>query len=97
MLDIMRLAHRLGVEFAFPTQTLHIARDEPDAPSRPDEAPGRPDEAPMKESATQSMRNGIEAARAMTRGASWLKSRPPVVTYKGSPPDAHGSLEAESD
>ncbi|WP_158089426.1 mechanosensitive ion channel family protein [Magnetofaba australis] len=26
-LDIIRLAHRLGVSFAFPTQTLHIQRD----------------------------------------------------------------------
>jgi len=29
--DIVRLAHRLGVQFAFPTQTLHIAST-PDAP-----------------------------------------------------------------
>ena len=25
MLDIIRLAHELGVEFAFPTQVVHIA------------------------------------------------------------------------
>jgi len=33
--DIVRLAHRLGVEFAFPTQTLYMRRDETPAPSKP--------------------------------------------------------------
>lgn len=32
--DIMRLANRLGVEFAFPTQTLHLASTPPLAPIR---------------------------------------------------------------
>ncbi|MFQ5428953.1 MAG: mechanosensitive ion channel family protein, partial [Phycisphaerae bacterium] len=40
-LDIIRLAHRLGVEFAFPTQTLHLHNA--DAPA--DRAPDLPDEA----------------------------------------------------
>ena len=31
-LDILRLARRLGVEFAFPTQTLHLTRAEESAP-----------------------------------------------------------------
>ncbi|MXY73168.1 MAG: mechanosensitive ion channel family protein [Dehalococcoidia bacterium] len=35
-LDIMRLAEDLGVEFAFPTQTLHVAS-----------APGQPEEIPV--------------------------------------------------
>jgi MscS family membrane protein len=37
-LDIMRLANRLGVEFAFPTQTIHLAKadqEEHPAPSGP--------------------------------------------------------------
>ncbi|MEJ2619067.1 MAG: mechanosensitive ion channel family protein [Candidatus Thiodiazotropha sp.] len=33
MLDILRLAQGLGVEFAFPTQTLYMKQDEGDAPS----------------------------------------------------------------
>ncbi len=37
-LDIMRLAAELGVEFAFPTQTLHVAS----TPDRPAEAPDVP-------------------------------------------------------
>lgn len=37
-LDIVRLAQRLRVEFAFPTQTLHVAS----APGQPYEAPRPP-------------------------------------------------------
>ena len=90
MLDIMRLANRLGVEFAFPTQTLHIAKDEPDAPSLPNSSM-------LRDSETQSRRDGIEMVREMTKGAKWLSTRPPVVTYKGRPPDAHGPLESEAE
>ncbi len=39
-LDIMRLAEELGVEFAFPTQTLHVA-SLPGQPAEVPEAPGR--------------------------------------------------------
>lgn len=37
MIDIIRLAENLGVEFAFPTQTIHVSKDDsdPDAPPRP--------------------------------------------------------------
>ena len=38
-LDIMRLAERLEVEFAFPTQTIHLASDQAGAP--PGVAPPR--------------------------------------------------------
>jgi len=31
-LDVLRLAHKLGVEFAFPTQTLHLSRATPSDP-----------------------------------------------------------------
>ena len=39
-LDIMRLAEDLGVDFAFPTQTLHVA-SMPGQPAEVPEAPGR--------------------------------------------------------
>lgn len=39
-LDIMRLAKRLGVEFAFPTQTLYLERGQ--GPARPSDAPYEP-------------------------------------------------------
>ncbi len=34
-LDIMRLARQLGVEFAFPTQTIHIVKEDADAAAPP--------------------------------------------------------------
>ncbi len=34
-LDILRLARELGIEFAFPTQTIHIARNTPDHSDKP--------------------------------------------------------------
>ncbi|MFQ5501485.1 MAG: mechanosensitive ion channel family protein, partial [Phycisphaerae bacterium] len=33
--DILRLAERLGVEFAFPTQTLHVQKSDAPPPSKP--------------------------------------------------------------
>lgn len=33
--DILRLADELGVSFAFPTQTLHLVREDPEHPDRP--------------------------------------------------------------
>ena len=35
LVDIMKLAERLGVEFAFPTRTLHMAQDDPAPSSSP--------------------------------------------------------------
>lgn len=39
-LDIIRLARRLGVEFAFPTQTIHLAREDDTALTTPPPPPG---------------------------------------------------------
>lgn len=43
--DVLRVAERLGVDFAFPTQTIHVAKPEdlahPDAPRDAEEALGR--------------------------------------------------------
>ncbi len=36
-LDILRLAKELGIEFAFPTQTIYMAKDDPDYRVFPDE------------------------------------------------------------
>jgi len=39
MLDVVRLADRLGVEFAFPTQKLHVVQDDPNAMHSPMDVP----------------------------------------------------------
>ena len=44
-LDIMRLAESLQVDFAFPTQTLHIA----EMPGQPQQRPNVPDRAHLRE------------------------------------------------
>lgn len=43
-IDIIRLSERLGVEFAFPTQTLHMYQEEPN-PTRMDHIPHKPFDA----------------------------------------------------
>jgi len=44
-LDIIRLARRLGVEFAFPTQTLYMRPETQDAPAQAQPAPASADAA----------------------------------------------------
>ncbi|NOG53556.1 MAG: mechanosensitive ion channel family protein [Planctomycetes bacterium] len=76
MLDIMRLAERLGVEFAFPTQTLYL---------RQDEAPEH-----NRKTATESdaQRRGREAAARTLAGAAWQKQTPgPYVFDQCALPD----------
>jgi MscS family membrane protein len=71
-LDIMRLARRLGIEFAFPTQTIHIAKDDPDAaPPTPPETPAVPPDA---------RKLGRETAEALVAELGNAKARPPVPT-----------------
>jgi MscS family membrane protein len=57
-LDILRLARELGVEFAFPTQTIHMAGDAPAA-----------GETPPRLSADDAQDEGRDAAMAVLRGA----------------------------
>lgn len=73
MLDIMRLADRLGVSFAFPTQTLELKRFE---------APGDPAPAPQPHADTHAQRLGVEAAQSVTANASWHAHKPGPVTFK---------------
>ena len=40
MLDMMRLANKLGVEFAFPTQTVHLYKEEHGVPHTTADTPG---------------------------------------------------------
>ncbi|MEM9066159.1 MAG: mechanosensitive ion channel domain-containing protein [Planctomycetota bacterium] len=75
MLDIIRLAEDLGVEFAFPTQTLQLVRGEagPPDPSQP----GHHEEL-------RSMAKGRRAAKAITSDAKWRREVPPPVTMNGA-------------
>lgn len=74
ILDVMRLAHRLGVEFAFPTQTLYLERAEGDE--------GEPAPSPDRDAEWHARRDGVSAARDITRGQHWQEKRPGPVRYR---------------
>lgn len=74
--DILRLADRLGVSFAFPTQTLHLSRDVAD-----------PDTA----SPTTALDEGRAAARAIAEdGLGGVGVVPPPVTSSVSAKENRG-------
>jgi len=66
-LDIVRLADQLGVQFAFPTQTLHVF---------PGKAPGQPAALPQRDAVTQASLEGIRAAHGLVREQPWRAQRP---------------------
>ena len=73
-LDIMRLAEELGVEFAFPTQTLHVA-SMPGQPAGVPAAPGRD-------------QLGEVVERFSPAGSSGQRSDQPITAgYDNTPPE----------
>ena len=69
MLDIIRLADRLGVQFAFPTQTLHMYKESHEAAHTP--AP-----PPEAQSQRQAEREGRGAVRELVAKAHWRRAKP---------------------
>lgn len=67
--DILRLADRLGVEFAFPTQTLHVFREDATAEHQPAQPPGTDTELAAQKA-------GREAFQAITKDAPWRTEQP---------------------
>jgi MscS family membrane protein len=87
-LDIIRLADRLGVEFAFPTQTLHLFRETHDAARTPASPPPSGHEG-------QALDEGRRAADGLTGGAEWRRGRPgPYVFTESAPPDEETQIES---
>ncbi len=70
LLDIMRVTERLNVQFAFPTQTLHVQQEQPPVPPQVDGHAGR---------------QGVNTARSITEDAPWQQQRPGRVSF-GEPP-----------
>jgi len=81
MLDILRLAERLGVGIAFPTQTIHLVQDDRNA------AKGGPSPAsaahipPVLRSARNADQLGRNVVRELTKDASWRRIKPGPVTF----------------
>ncbi|MBN2446436.1 MAG: mechanosensitive ion channel family protein [Phycisphaerae bacterium] len=72
-LDIIRLAKRVGVEFAFPTQTIHLSHED---------ASGRDDRADVPTDPKKALEHGRQQAGAIL--AEFLPEgdeKPPPVTY----------------
>jgi MscS family membrane protein len=76
MMDILRLAERLGVEFAFPTQTLEVIQRDPSAEG------GEPPPAPDERADRRARIAGKRAVRALTAKAEWRDGRPPPVVIE---------------
>jgi MscS family membrane protein len=67
LIDVLRLAEQLGVELAFPTQTVHLRRDE--VPASPHEAPA----PPASDTRERAFAAGREAARSLVADRPWTR------------------------
>ncbi len=85
-LDILRLAERIGVSFAFPTQTVHLHSGDAAAAPGPAAAPGASTER-------DAARRGVEAAHALVREQPWRRERPGPVVFATGPT---GGLELDA-
>lgn len=79
-IDIVRLADKLGVSFAFPTQTVHLYKEEhADYQTK--------HEPPQSMTERRSMINGIRAAQELTKDQPWRVNTPGPVTFQKGPTD----------
>ena len=84
-LDILRLADQLGVQFAFPTQTVHLYKEEHSEPTSRHEPP---------QSATdrRAMVKGVKAARTLIADQKWKQEKPGPVEFTDT-----GSVDEEDE
>lgn len=93
--DILRLAHKLGVEFAYPTQTLYLKRGEGGLGEQP------ADFAKVEDQERESIVVGRKLARSVTRDAAWREEKPGLVEFRGAEaieedPDSDSQVEQRS-
>lgn len=86
MLDVVRLAGAVGVEFAFPTQTLHLVRDAGGSGEAP-AAPGKEDDA-------RAVARGCLAARELTHEQVWREKKPDPVMFQPRVPFAPRAVDS---
>ncbi len=72
--DIVRLADMLGVQFAFPTQTVHLYKEE-HSPYEPRH------DTPGQRTDRRSLVQGIRAAREVVKNQAWKDNPPGAVSY----------------
>lgn len=91
MLDIIRLADRLGVEFAFPTRTLHLHQEKAEAVRTPAPPPAAGDEE-------RASGEGRRATRLVTDAAPWRRAKPAPYSFnEPSPVDGQTQIESRRD
>jgi len=87
-IDIVRLADKLGVSFAFPTQTVHLYKEE----HKPHETQH---ETPQSMTERRAMVDGIRAAQGLIKDQPWQTQPPGPVTFTQGPTalriDEHGN------
>lgn len=88
MLDMMRLANKLGVDFAFPTQTVHFYNEEHGAAHSPAESPGSMTDR-------RAMVEGIRTVHDLVAKQPWLSETPGPVTYKHGPTKLDGEDDSQ--
>jgi MscS family membrane protein len=72
--DIVRLADRLGVQFAFPTRTLHLYKE--------DHRPAEPQYAvPRGSNDETAKQDGMRTARELTDDQPWQTDKPGAVEF----------------
>jgi len=72
--DIVRLADKLGVQFAFPTQTVHLFKEEHRPHTTRHDTPGGSTDK-------RSMVQGIRTARELVKNQAWKNNPPGPVSY----------------
>ena len=73
MLDIMRIADELGIDFAFPTRTLHVRRADPNT---------EPNDAELDAAdPADARRAGRVTTREVVAGDAWLAEKPPPYNF----------------
>ena len=88
MLDMMRLANKLGVEFAFPTQTVHLYKADNSSPPMPVESPGFGTDR-------HAMVEGIRTAHELVANQPWKTAMPGPVQYQHGPTELAGDEDSQ--
>ena len=88
MLDIIRLADRLNVEFAYPTQSLKLSRES--AADRPILEP------PSGGADDQAQADGRAAVAAITADADWRRRKPGPYRFRYAEPTTPGGDDDET-
>jgi MscS family membrane protein len=88
-LDILRLADRLGVDFAFPTQTLYLNRSQDGART--------PEPYPSADQVLEAERAGRTEARGLIDDTLMKRPKPPPVDLSVSTRDNRGESDGDGD